>query len=119
MKNTMWLMRSVAVAVCALALPLASVAASVTKTPFTQTEVSTFNNFGTVITDGQNLLVLGASGMGVITTGSDPRVLGTSATALSAVWDIHQLEPLWGSYHKVGPGGTWDGYVALDFSPAR
>ena len=54
-------------------LPLAALAAPQTKTPFTQTETTTYNNFGTVLTDGTRLLILGATGNGVTTDGIKDR----------------------------------------------
>jgi hypothetical protein len=93
------------------ALALAALAAPQTKTPFTQTEVTTWLNFGTSLTDLKSLLIMGATGQGVTTKASDSRILGTSTVTVSAVWDMNQLGPLWGSYHKVGPDGTWDGYM--------
>ncbi len=99
-------------AVCALALPMAILAAPQQKTPFTQTEVATFTSFGTVVTDGKSLLIMGATATGATTESSDERALGNSTITLSAAWNVHQLGPLWGSYHKISPDGkgTWDGY---------
>ncbi len=103
---------TVILAVCSLGLPLAALAAPQTKTAFAQTEVVTFTSFGTVITDGKSLLILGASATGATTESSDERASGGSTITLSAAWDMQQLGPLWGSYHKVSADGTgtWDGY---------
>ncbi len=100
------------VAVCAIGLPKAALAAPQTKTTFTQTEVATFTSFGTVVSDGKSLLIMGATATGTTTESSDQRGLGNSTITLSAAWDVHQLGPLWGSYHKISPDGkgTWDGY---------
>ncbi len=88
---------------------LAASAAPQMKTSFTETEVVAWVNFGTALTDGTHLLLLNATGNGV-TTGSDPRVEGASIITASAAWDMQQLGPLWGSYRKNSPGGTWEGY---------
>ena len=97
-------------AVSFVGLPLTALAAPQSKTPFTQTETTAYADFGTVLTDGTHFLILGATGNGVTTSASDSRALGASAVTLNAAWDMNQLGPLWGGYHKVGPDGAWDGY---------
>ncbi len=91
-------------------LPMAVLAAPQKKTPFTQTEVDTWVNFGTALTDGTNLLIMGATGSAAVTA-SDARVAGNETILASAVWDMNELGPMWGSFHLSNTGGTWDGYV--------
>ncbi len=110
MKNKSYARKLSGLSLGMIVLPLAVLAAPQTKTRFTQTEVTTWTHFGKAVTDGKSLLILGATGNGVTTAGSDSRVLGESTPTLSAIWDMHQVGPFWGSYHKVSPGGTWDGY---------
>lgn len=110
MKNGTFVWRLATVTAGGFLLPLVVLAAPQKKVAFTGTEVVTWVNYGTALTDNTNLLIMGATG-NTVKTSSDPRIAGAGTVTASAVWDMQTLGPIWGSTHSANAGGAWDGYV--------
>lgn len=93
----------------AAAFALATFAAPMRETPFTATEVATWENFGTALDNGKDLFVLNAKANTVMKA-SDPRVAGTGTLTCSGIWHTNKVGLMWGSFRLANIGGTWDGY---------